>query len=285
MTVRYPRTLLLNALPGLVVGALLLGSTPLRAETPGAVIPGFRLEAPQPVLSLNAKGEDPMFEDENQDYRYDFGERHLTFGLNLQGNLTSGVTLNGMPYGGGVSPYFRISFGDGNALQLDLNAAINPLSAANAQWVFFRTPILAGSLASGYMAMIAPTISFRYDIELGASISKRSPVVYFVSFGLAPMITYGQADLIQNGSVNGTGETHLTNMEVMADIVPTTGLKLRLGEFGGLELGAKMHFLWPIAANINNGGWFFSRPFTVPELWIENSRVTEFYLGFSYDFG
>ncbi|MFM7203249.1 MAG: hypothetical protein ACKO6N_20880 [Myxococcota bacterium] len=228
--------------------------------------------------------DDDMFTDQPT-YRYDFSERHLSFGLNMAGGLANGPTLNAFPYGGVVTPYFRGAFGDGNALQLDLNLGINPISGASAQWLYFRTPIMAGSLVSGYVALIAPTLSFRYDIDLGASISKRSPVALFVSFGLGPAFTYGSSALTSNGSVNGTGETYLTNIQLFADVLPAAGLKLRLGEFAALEVGSKLHLVWPIMANVNNTGWVSGRPFSVPEFWIEASRWTEFYLGFSYDFG
>lgn len=231
------------------------------------------------------KGGDDDFSDDQENYRYDFSERHLSFGMDMGGNFARGTTLRAFPLGGMVSPYFRGAFGDGNALQFDLATNVNNLSAADSDWLFFRTPVLAGSLAWGYILMVSPTISFRYEVDMGSSISKRSRIVSFASFGLAPTFTYGEAHLSENNGSAAGSNTDVYNMEFLVDVVPTAGLKFRLGEFGALQVGGKMHFYWPIASSINKGPWVVGRPETVPEFWIESSRTLEAFVGFSYDFG
>lgn len=254
------------------------------------VLPGRAAEADDAESELpylKKKKKKIKFED---DYRYDWAERHLTLGMNFGGALAAGNTLNAFPYGGTVTPYFKGAFGDGNALQLDITVGALPiLDGSKITWLFFRTPILPGSATEGFLGFIAPNVQFRYELDLGSSISKRSPFLFWGGIGLGSMITYGEAKLTSNGT-EGLRNRDLQATEIFFDFVPTGGMKLRLGEFGYMELGVRQHLLVPFMSKIKDvgagtdTGWQKFMPSVIPEFWIGTGRVIDVFLGFSYDF-
>ena len=232
------------------------------------------------TLPLQKKGDD--FQLEDGDYRYDFGDRHLTWGFDLAGDLSSGITLKAFPYGGGVTPYFKVNFGDGNAVQIDLSAIANPISGPNYPWLFFRTPVFPGSSVSGYTLLLAPVFTFKYEVDMGSSVSKRSPVQFWGGLGIGPLLTIGSADITDNGD----SDTHLSNTEVFFQFVPTVGFKFRLSEFAFINLGFKYHLMLDIASRVNDEEvWSTGTPRVIQEFWLGNSAYFETTLGFSYDFG
>ncbi len=225
----------------------------------------------------------PRDEFSNDGYRYDFSERHLTFGVDLGGALNRGSTLNAFPFGGLLTPYFRGAFGDGNALEVDLTFGMTPARGANAEWLFYRTPIEEGATVSGYVGFLAPTICFRYEIGLTASIAHRATVLSWAGIGMGPAFIKGDASLTNNGT---QPDNDVNTFEVFYDVVPTFGFRVRVTEFAFLQFGARLHLLWVIGAKVNDASEMtFGMPEVIPEFWIGNSRVYDLFLGFGYDFG
>ncbi len=219
----------------------------------------------------------------NTHYRYDFGERHLTFGLEGSAGFPAGNTLNAFPMGGTVTPYFRGAFGDGNALEFDLTVGGFPPSGQNAEWLFFRTPIEEGATASGLLAFVAPIVVFRYDMGLTASIAHRARVFLWMGVGMGPAFTKGKVSLTNNGS---QPDKTVTNFEVFYDLVPTMGFKFHFTEFAFVQLGLRYHLLWVIGSKVNGADEMtYGRPDVVPEFWIGNSRMVDLSFGLGYDFG
>jgi hypothetical protein len=220
----------------------------------------------------------------NTNYRYNWEDRYLSFGLDMGGAIAGGNTLNAFPYGGTVTPYFHAGFGDGNAVQVECTVGYLPLNPTEYGWLWYRTPALPGSNASGYLAFAAPNVQFRYELELGASTSKRAPVLFWGGFGLGALITYGEADLTENGTA-GAKNSSLTNTEVFFDFVPTIGLQFRILEFSSLDLGYRQHLFLPIASMLTGEEeWTRGRPTIIPEFWIANARIADISIGFTHFF-
>lgn len=238
------------------------------------------------LMPLRSKDDDEVFGDDTE-YRYDFEDRHLTLGITGSGGITRGVVINAFPYEGMVSPYFRFGFGDGNTLQLDLTAMVSQFYPNQYPWFFFRTPILGGDVV-GSLYMVIPTISFRYEMDMSATISKKSPFMAVGGLGVGGAYAWGYVNLTGNGSSGAESSQTLIN-QIMIDAVPMIGVKYRLGEFAALEVGGKAHLLFPLLFNNTSGvgtaGWSFGRPYAVPEGWLDASRFFDGYLSFSYDFG
>ncbi len=234
----------------------------------------------KPDFSLNHRGRDEFG---NTNYRYDFSERHLTFGMDLGAALPQGNTLNAFPLGGLVTPYFRGAFGDGNAVEFALTFGALLPSGTEADWLFFRTPIEEGGTVSGHLGFLAPVVTFRYEIGLTASISHRARVLTWGGIGFGPAFTSGEVTMTGNGT---QPDKTVTNYEVFFDVVPTWGFKLRLTEFAFLQLGARFHLLWVIGAKVTGEDQMtYGSPEVIQEFWIGNSKIIDAFLGFGYDFG
>lgn len=228
------------------------------------------------------------------DYRYDWDQRHFSFGLNLGGGLGAGNTLNAFRYGGVITPYLKAAFGDGNSIQFDVTVGYQShcqLSAdvckEEAAWLYFRTPIMPDSASGGYLVMVAPNLQFRYEVEMGSSISKRSPVLVWGGMGFGSVITNGFAELIDNGTDADPElrNTELTNLEIFFDILPTAGLRFRLGEFAYFETGFRLHLMLPIASMVTDQDQLtVGKPTVLPEFYIGKARWLDYSIGFAYDF-
>jgi hypothetical protein len=244
-----------------------------------------RLEV-EPALPLNKTKKRKKKEKDflpEQNYRYDFDERHLSWGIDVGGGFANGITANAFPLGGTVTPYFKGGFGDGNALQLDVMVGFNPLNATKAEWLYFRTPILSGSSAYGQVAFVAPTLTFKYELDLTPSISQRGVFSTWGGIGLGAVMSFGYASLLDNGSIP---DPQLTNKQVFFDIVPTIGVRARITEFSYFELGTRFHIMLEIASQLKGDtGWVTGTPQSIQEFWMGNSRYADVFVGFCHDFG
>lgn len=255
-----------------------------RCDLEAAPTRGGGLEREDP-LPLARKPKKKKVEDyiPEQNYRYDFDERHLTWGVDLGGAFANGITLNAFSLGGSVTPYFKGGFGDGNALEFDVTVGWSPLNAGNADWLYFRTPILSGSSAFGNLFFVAPSIAFKYELELTPSISQRGTFLTWGGVGLGTVLTFGSAALTDNGSIP---DPAVTNQQIFFDIVPTIGFKARLSEFSYFELGTRAHLMIELASKLKDDTSFVTgTPQVIQEFWIGNSAYIDVFVGFSHDFG
>ncbi len=221
---------------------------------------------------------------ESRQYRYDWADRHLGFGLNLGGSWARGNTLNAFPFGGSVTPYFRGAFGDGNSLELNVTVGLLARSGNNAEWLFFRSPLLSGSAVGGQIFFIAPNLQFRYEVELGASIKGRTRYFFWGGMGVGTFITNGEATLYYpEGS--GLEDHTVTNQEVFLDFVPTVGVKFRFLDFTYLEVGTRVHTLLPLASKLTDEEeWTKGKPPLIQEFYIGTANGIEGFMGISYEF-
>lgn len=225
------------------------------------VVPGITL----------AQDDDGFGEEE---YRYNFSERKVEAGLDVGSAVLLGTSTKSFLSGATVTPYMDFSFGDGNSLDFQVTLGYHPFDEDNAQYYFFRSPVVDGTTAEGELVYAIPQLTFRYESDLTSSLASRGRVFYWAGIGAGPAFVSSAAKLENAGTLGTVEYEHADTTETFLTIVPAAGLRFRLGEFFFLNLGARLDWLVQ-----------FGQPEVAQEGDLPGFKIVEGTVGISYEIG
>lgn len=217
---------------------------------------------------------DRMPRDNNKSYRTDYGERKLEAGLDVGYSLLLGTTIRAFKPAPTVTPYLDVSFGDGNSLDFQVVLGYGLMDEDDAQYYFFRSPVVAGADAEGELRFAIPTVTFRYENDLTPKLGRRGRVFFWAGMGLGAGLVSSAAELTGAGTLPSAETKHEDTLETFFAAVPALGFRFRLTEFLFVNISSRFTALVQ-----------FGRPDVLEEGDLEGFRTFDTSVGVSYEFG
>lgn len=221
---------------------------------------------------LSMAQDDDGFGDE--DYRYNFSERKIEAGVDAGSALLLGTSTKSFLSGATVTPYVDFSFGDGNSLDFQVVMGYHPFDEDNAQYYFFRSPVVEGTTAEGELIYAIPQLTFRYESDLTSSLASRGRVFYWAGIGAGPAFVSSAAKLENAGTLGTVEYEYADTTETFLTFAPAAGLRFRVGEFFFINVGGRLDWLIQ-----------FGQPEVAQEGDLPGFKILEGTVGLSYEIG
>ena len=261
-----------------VLGGSLLAHPAMAGELPSSDSQGVSgvldiLGLDQPTLQTIGR-KDKADEDEFQSYRTNYKERALEFGIDGGFTLLNGDTVQAFKPSGSVTPYFDISFGDGNSIVLGATIGYHLFNEENTEYYFFRAPVLPETTADGNLRYVIPTVSYRYENDLTSNLGRRGRAFFSFGVGLGAGVVSSEASIENAGSAGTYSTTYEDTLETFFAIAPSIGFRFRVTEFLFVNITSRYNMLVQ-----------FGKPRYLEEGDLEGMRTFDTGMGISYEFG